>query len=151
MILIHHNNTFKLQAFLLRFYSIKCRPHFLPREFTLAIITAVYIPPQASTEAVLLDLCKELNCSQKGNPDAVLNVLVPNFHQHIDCSTRGINTLDHCYTAFKNSYRAESLHSVQKEWPYGHLAMVQVRKQTMSRPKWSGQSVAALQRARHCL
>lgn len=32
------------------------RLHFLSREFTLIIITAVYIPPQASTEAALSDL-----------------------------------------------------------------------------------------------
>lgn len=36
--------------------SIKCRLHLLSRELTLIIITAVYIPPQASTEAALSDL-----------------------------------------------------------------------------------------------
>ncbi len=67
-----------------------------------------------------LDLCKDLNCSQTSNPDvavivaadfnqANLKKVMPEFHQHIDCATRGINTLDHCYTPFKNGYRMESL------------------------------------------
>ncbi len=32
-----------------------------------------------------------------------------NFHQHVSCPTRGPNTLDHCYTPFKNAYKARSL------------------------------------------
>ncbi len=82
--------------------------HFLSKEFTAVIITAVYIPPQASTEAALSDLCKDLKCSQTGNPDAALIVAgdvsqtnLNMFHQHIDCTTSGINTLDHSYTPFK--------------------------------------------------
>ena len=72
--------------------------HFLPREFTSVIITAVYIPPQASTEAALSDLRKDLNCSQASNPDAALIVVgdfnqanlkkvMPDFHQHIGGAT----------------------------------------------------------------
>ncbi len=34
---------------------------------------------------------------------------MPNFHQHVSCPTRGPNTLDHCYTQFKNAYKARSL------------------------------------------
>ncbi|XP_070767760.1 2,4-dienoyl-CoA reductase [(3E)-enoyl-CoA-producing], mitochondrial isoform X2 [Enoplosus armatus] len=80
----------------------------------------VYIPPQANTEAAPSDLYKDLNCSQIGNPDAAVIVagnfnqanlkkVMPDFHQHIDCTTMGTNTQDHCYTPFKNSYIAESL------------------------------------------
>ena len=84
------------------------------------IITVVCIPLQASIEAALLDLCKYLNCSQIINPDAALIVsedfnqanlkkVMPDFHQHIDCTTRGINTVNHCYMPFKDGYRAEML------------------------------------------
>lgn len=52
-----------------------------------------------------------LNCSQSGNPDAVLIVsgdfnqtnlkkIMPDVHQHIDWATKGINTLNLCYTPF---------------------------------------------------
>ena len=33
--------------------SIMCRPHYLPREFTAIITTAVYIPPQANTDTAI--------------------------------------------------------------------------------------------------
>ncbi len=103
------------------------------------IIAAVYIPPQASTEAALSDLCKDLNCSQTSNPDTALTVagdfnqanlkkVMPEFHQHIDCAKRGINTLDHWYAPFKDVYGAESLLTFGNS---GHLAKVKVCKQTM--------------------
>ncbi len=40
---------------------------------------------------------------------ASLRKVMPNFHQHVSCPTRGPNTLDHCYTQFKNAYKARSL------------------------------------------
>ena len=46
----------------LEFLTIKYRPHYLPREFSSIIITALYIPPQADTSMALneqyLTLCK---------------------------------------------------------------------------------------------
>ncbi len=75
----------------LELLTVKCRLHFLPREFILVIIIAVYILPQATTEAALSDLCKELNCSQTGCPDVLivdedfshanLKKIMPNFHR----------------------------------------------------------------------
>ena len=43
-----HNNIQDLKSFCspdLEFLTIKCRPHYLPREFSSMIITVVYIPP----------------------------------------------------------------------------------------------------------
>ncbi len=40
----------------LEFHMLLCRPFWLPREFTVIIITAVYIPPQANTDQVLKKL-----------------------------------------------------------------------------------------------
>ncbi len=64
----------------LELLTIECRLHSIPREFTLIIITAVYIPPQVNTQAALSDLCKDLNCSQTSNPDAAL-ILAVDFNQ----------------------------------------------------------------------
>lgn len=99
--------------------SVKCTLHFLPKEFTLILITAVYNPPQAKKKATLSDFYKDLNHSETSHPDIVLIVAVdfnqanfkvmPDFHQHINCTTREIRTLDHCYTAFGNGNRAEFL------------------------------------------
>uniref|UniRef100_A0A674ELB5 Transposase Tc1-like domain-containing protein n=1 Tax=Salmo trutta TaxID=8032 RepID=A0A674ELB5_SALTR len=44
-----HNNIQELKSFCspdLEFLTIKCRPHYVPREFFSIIITAVYIPPK---------------------------------------------------------------------------------------------------------
>lgn len=38
---------------------LKCRPFWLPRDFTAMIITAVYIPPQADTDRVLRELQRD--------------------------------------------------------------------------------------------
>ncbi len=40
---------------------------------------------------------------------ANLRQVMLNFHQHVSCPTRGPNTLDHCYSQFKNAYKARSL------------------------------------------
>ncbi len=92
--------------------SIICRPFYLPREFTSIIITAVYIPPQADTSVALSSLHDELSGYINKHPDAAsiiagdfnkanLKKVMPNFHQHISCPTRGQNTLDHCYTQLR--------------------------------------------------
>ncbi len=100
--------------------SIICRPFYLPREFPSIIATAVYIPPQADTSLALSKLHDELSGYINKHPDAAsiiagdfnkanLRKVMPNFHQHVSCPTRGPNTLDHCYTQFKNAYKARSL------------------------------------------
>ncbi len=95
-------------------------PFYLPREFSAVIATAVYIPPQADTSLALSKLHEELSGYINKHPDtasiiagdfnkANLRKFMPNFHQHVSCPTRGPNTLDHCYTQFKNAYKARSL------------------------------------------
>ncbi len=100
--------------------SIICRPFYLPQEFSSIIVTAVYIPPQADTSLALSKLHDVPSGYINKHPDAAsiiagvfnkanLRQVMPNFHQHISCPTRGLNTLDHCYTQFKNAYKAHSL------------------------------------------
>ncbi len=100
--------------------SIICRPFYLPREFSSIVVTAVYISPQADTSLALSKLHDVLSGYINKHPDAAciiagdynkanLKKVMPNFHQHISCPTRGPNTLDHCYTQFKNAYKAHSL------------------------------------------
>ncbi len=95
--------------------SIICRPFYLPQEFSSIIATAVYIPPQADTSLALFKLHDELSGYNNKHPDAAfiiagdfnkanLKKVMPNFHQHISCPTRGPNTLDHCYTQFKKAH-----------------------------------------------
>ncbi len=100
--------------------SIICRPFYLPREFSAVIVTAAYIPPQADTGLALSKLHDVISGYINKHPDtafiiagdfnkANLRQVMPNFHQHVSCPTRGPNTLDHCYSQFKNAYKARSL------------------------------------------
>ncbi len=107
--------------------SIICRPFYLPREFSSIAVTAVYIPPQADTSLALSNLHDVLSGYINKHADvafiiagdfnkANLKMVMPNFYQHISCPTRGLNTLDHCYTPLKNAYKA---HFTATFWQIG--------------------------------
>ncbi len=109
--------------------SIICRPFYLPREFSSITVTAVYIPPQADTSLALSNLHDVLSGYINKHADvafiiagyfnkANLKMVMPNFYQHIFCPTRGLNTLDHCYTPLKNAYKA---HFTATFWQIGLL------------------------------
>ncbi len=145
--------------------SIICRPFYLPREFSSIVITAVYIPPQADTSLALFKLHDELSGYINKHPDAAciiagdfnkanLKKVIPNFHQHISCPTRGLNTLHHCYTPLKNAYKAHSLPAFGKSdhaaiflTPEYKQRMVQVPPVEREVTRWSSHSEATLQAA----
>ncbi len=81
---------------------LKCRPFYLPREFSAIFITAIYIQPQADTQTALSVI------HQTTDPDAVFIIagdvnqcklcsVLPEFHQHVNIPTREQNTEDHIY------------------------------------------------------
>ncbi|KAK1802112.1 hypothetical protein P4O66_004453 [Electrophorus voltai] len=74
----------------LELLALKFHPFYLPREFTSVIINTVYIPPQANMDTALANLSRA----------------VPTLYQHVIFPTRGNRTLDHCYTPYKDSYKA---------------------------------------------
>ncbi len=143
--------------------SIICRPFYLPREFTSIIVTAVYIPLQADTSLALSKLHDELNGNINKHPDSAciiagdfnkanLSKVMPNFHQHISCPTRGQNTLDHCYTQFKNAYKARSLPAFGKSDHDAIFLTPEYKQRIVQKPPverevtcWSSHSEAMLQ------
>ncbi len=97
--------------------SIISSPFYLPCEI---IVTAVYIPPQADTGLALSKLHDVLSGYINKHPNVAFIIagdfnkanfrqVNPNCHQHVSYPTRGPNTLDHCYTQFKNANIARSL------------------------------------------
>ncbi len=143
--------------------SIICRPFYLPREFTSIIVTAVYIPPQADTSLALSKLHDELSGYNNKHPDAAfiiagdfnkanLKKVLPNFHQHIFCPTRGLNTLDHCYTPLENAYKAHSLPAFGKSDHVAIFLTPEYKQRIIHEPpverevtRWSSHSEAMLQ------
>ncbi len=96
---------------------VKCRPFYLPREFTAIFIVAVYIPPCANAKDMLRELYSAISEQQTNNPDgffiiagdfnhANLKTVLPKFYQHVNFATRGKNTLDFVYTTEKNAYKS---------------------------------------------
>ncbi len=77
---------------------------------------------------------------------------MPTFHQHVSCPTRGPNTLDHCYTQFKNAYKARSLPALGKSdhaaiflTPEYKQRIVQESPGVREVTRWSSHSEAMLQ------
>lgn len=93
--------------------SVICRPFYLPREHTVVTVTAVYIAPDANVSTSLAHLLTIVNKLQRDHPEGIhivagdfnktsLKTVLPSFFQHVDCATRGKNTLDHVYSNIKN-------------------------------------------------
>lgn len=104
----------------LEYLAFKCRPLYLPREFTVMIIIAIYIPHKANTNTVLGYLLTAISKQQRAHPDGVfiiagdfnqanMKTVLPKLYQHVHCPTRGKNTLDHVYSNIKHGYRATPL------------------------------------------
>ncbi len=101
----------------LEFHMLLCRPFWLPREFTVIIITAVYIPLQANTDQALKELYGNISEQETAYPDAAFIVtgdfnkanfrtIAPKYFQHITINTRGDRALDHCYSPFRDAYKS---------------------------------------------
>ncbi|KAI4885552.1 hypothetical protein NFI96_004062 [Prochilodus magdalenae] len=97
--------------------TVKCRQHYLPREFTAVFVIAVYIAPDANANNALKELHDNISSLQNKHPEAFyvvagdfnhvnLTNILPRFYQHIDIPTRGNNTLDRVYTNIRDAYRA---------------------------------------------
>ncbi len=145
--------------------SIICRPFNLPREFSSIIITAVYIPPQSETGLALSKLHDVLSGYINKHPDtafitagdfnkANLRQVMPNFYQHVSCPTRGPNTLNHCYSQFKNAYKARSLPAFGKSDHAAIFLTPEYKQRLVQEPpvqrvvtRWSSHSEAMLQAA----
>ncbi len=143
--------------------SIICRPFHLPCKISSIIVTAVYIPPQADASLVLSKLHNVLSGYINKHPDAAFIIsgdfkkanfrqVMLNFNQHVCCPTRGPNTLDHCYTQFKNAYNARSLPAFGKSDHAALFLTPEYKQRLVQKPpvkrvvmRWSSHSKAILQ------
>lgn len=96
----------------LEYVTVKCRLIYLPREFTVVMIAAAYIPPDANANSAIGHLHGSISSQQSAYPDAVhiiagdfnsayLKAVLPKFHQYVKCATREANTLAKVYCNIK--------------------------------------------------
>ncbi|XP_054631629.1 uncharacterized protein LOC129181035 [Dunckerocampus dactyliophorus] len=96
---------------------VKCRPFYLPREFSAVYLTAVYIPPQANTANALGLLHDIIDKHETKHPDTVfiisgdfnhcnLRTVLPKYYQHVSFPTRENNILDQVYSNMKGALKA---------------------------------------------
>lgn len=105
----------------LEYLTVKCRPFYLPHEFTAVLVTIVYISLGANANNKVSEALQELHdiisSLQTKHPEAFyvvvgdfnhirLTDVLPRFHQHVDFPTRGNNTLDCVYSNICRAYRA---------------------------------------------
>ena len=147
----------------LELLTVKIRPFYLPREFTAVVMSVVYIPPQVDKATALDELYEIINSLENVHPEAAFIVVgdfnranmkkvLPKYHQHIDFFTRGDQTLDHCYTAFRDSYKplhcpafGKADHTSILLLPAYRQKLKQVRPVARTVHQWSDESVATLQ------
>ncbi|KAK1790955.1 hypothetical protein P4O66_014791 [Electrophorus voltai] len=141
---------------------LKFRPFYFLPEFTSH---TVYIPPRANKDTSLCELHESLTQFQVQHQDAALIVVgdfnsanlkraVPNLYQHVTFPTRGNRTLDHCYTPYKDSYKAQA-HPPFGKSDHAAIFLIPKYKQRLKREapvqrevvRWTDQLVAALQDA----
>lgn len=100
--------------------AVGMRPYYLPREFTSAIVIAVYIPPSADAAVACEVISSTAAKLLTEHPDAFmvitgdfnhasLDKTLNNFHQYIDCPTRENKTLDLLYANATEAYYATAL------------------------------------------
>lgn len=101
----------------IEYLLIKYQPHYLPRQFIVFIITAVYMPVSVNANNALAEQHNIISCTQNRHPEGFfiigwdfnqtnLRKIMPKFHHNIALPTRGENTLDHVYTNTRSAYKA---------------------------------------------
>lgn len=91
---------------------LRCRPFYLPHEFTVVIIMAVYIPPSANAKIALNILLHKqtTDCAPWWDFHYGWNwTVLRKFKQYVTCPTRGRNTLDHVYGNIRKGYKVSML------------------------------------------
>lgn len=134
---------------------------YLPREFTSVITTAFYFPPQVDIDTVLSKLHDVLSVCLNSYPYAATivtgdfnkaNLRLGNaeLYQHISCPTRGENTLDHCYSQFRNGYKGNLLPAFVKS-DHATIFLIPEYKQRLVRVSGEAGSETLVRLIRSCI
>ncbi|XP_075955445.1 uncharacterized protein LOC142957475 [Anarhichas minor] len=143
--------------------AVGMRPYYLPREFTSAIVVAVYVPPSADAEKAVDTIHSTVSGLLSQHPGAFLVITgdfnhttldraLPTFHQYVDCPTRNNKTLDLLYANAKDAYSATALpplgrsdHNLILLTPRYVPLVQRLPVTTRSVRRWSQEAIDALQ------
>lgn len=113
---------------------LKCRPFYLPREFTAVYVCAVYIPPNVNIKLALTQLYDCNNNSLVGHPGSVfiaagdfnhadLKSVLHKFHRNVKCVTKEMTFWTKFIQMWRmaNAYRAQVCAHMGR---LGHLCVV---------------------------
>ncbi|KAI3368019.1 hypothetical protein L3Q82_026845 [Scortum barcoo] len=64
------NRELEVEAMHLRSLDNRCRPYYLPREFTSVVMTAVYVPPHADNNKAMDELFGVIDRTETSRPEA---------------------------------------------------------------------------------
>ena len=126
------------------------------------ILTAAYIPPEVCAKSAMSQLADIITTTEDANPGAKLIISgdfnhtnlrkqLPKYYQHVTCSTRGNNILDHCYSTIRGAYRSLK-RAPLGESDHNMVHLVPVYKQQLKRQKpvkrsvrsWSATAIESL-------
>ena len=60
--------------------TVLCRPFYLPKELTVVLVTAVYVPPDANVSTAVSQLREVISRQQKARPEGAF-VVAGDFNQ----------------------------------------------------------------------
>ena len=130
--------------------TVNCKPFYSPREFSSGVLLGVYIPPDANATSAINKLTTRVLttrvlAAETTYPDNVIIILgdfnhtnlkkvLPQYKQHVNCSTRNNKTLDHCYTIFKDAYRATT-RALLGESDHATVVLIPIYRQKLKNNK----------------
>ena len=146
--------------------ALSLRPFYLPREFPIVLVIAVYIPPDADYNEASKTIEEIAFDYLKTQPDAALIILGDfnqcpklnsTFYQHVTVNTRRDKTIDLCYTNIKESYRSiqkskigSSDHNTILLLPIYVTKLRQQKPVIRNIPIWSNENIEKLQACFDC-
>ena len=104
----------------MKILTVSLRPYYLPREFSHVVCSTIYIPNRSVAKQGTDELCSAIHDIERANLDAMVIIYGDfnhaslkkssvQYHQYVDCPTRGTATLDLIYSNVKGAYTASPL------------------------------------------